>query len=397
LNILEAAVLTKVRSEETALAKEGKGIRKAATRSQPSDVQKMDSIRKTSLPIKGCYSFKVLGEDTHGDWFAIVNTKILNKFTIALEHVIFPFETPFEIKFSADGAYLASGGPTSSMVYHTGTGKKIRHFSESKSDIFSDVYLNGTRLHRRLWHGLRCISTNGKYLVTGGDDRIIKIWDIRTGELKRELKGHASSIVKVEITADGNNLLSASQDCIVIYWDLDRQIKLFELSSEQGAPRSLAISPNGNLLAAAGFVTDDYEIGNEVLVWNTDGKLMTTLETGAGSGVLQFSPDGNQLFAGGFHGPSDIWEFDSQVIENGGWCSKGPKISKKEYWQALSWKSNGPWALSKWTYGCKAYEVLSGLPLFHLEVPSDPMSISLFCKLIEQFMKWRMLHKTELD
>jgi glucose repression regulatory protein TUP1 len=383
------------------LAKEGKGIRKASTNSRPSDVQKleiMDSIQKTFLPRKGSCSFKILGEDNHGDWFVIVNTKLLNKFTIALEHVILPFETPWEIKFSADGEYLASGGRTSSMIYHTGTGKKIGHFSESKGGIFSDVYLNGTRpLRRSVRPRPRCISTNGKYLVTGGDDRIIKIWDIRTEEAKGELKGHASSIVKVEISADGNNLLSASQDCVVIYWDLERQIKLFELSSEQGAPTSLAISPNGNLLAAAGFVTDDYETGKEVLVWNTDGKLITALETGAGGGVVQFSPDGNQLFVGGFHGPSDIWEFDSQVIENGGWRSKCPKLSKKEYWQALSWKSNGPWALSKWTYGCKAYDVMSGLPLFHLEVPSEPMSISLFSRLIEKLLKWRMLQKTELD
>jgi general transcriptional corepressor TUP1 len=236
------------------------------------------------------------------------------------------------VHFSANGEYFASGGSTSSTIYHTGTGKKIWHFLESTGGIFSDVYLNpDTRRGRKL--GRRCVSTNGKYLVTGGDDRNIRIWDIVTGEAKGELKGHASTIVKVEISGDGNNLLSASQDGIVIYWDLERQVKLFKLSSERGrgAPRSLAISPNGNLLAAAGFITD-YETGNEVLVWNTDGKLMTTLETGDWSRVVQFSPDGNELFVGGFYG-SSLWEFDSQVKENGGWRSKcgsqvGPGLSQ---------------------------------------------------------------------
>jgi WD40 repeat protein len=335
--------------------------------------------------MSGSTSFKILGEDKHGNWFAIVNTKILNQFNIALERVIVQFEAPCEIAFSADGEYLASGGRISAVIYDIGTGQKIGPFVENKG-IFSDEYLNSTPpLRRNFMRGSRCVSVNGNCLATGGDDGIIKLWDVKREEATGELQGHAASIVKIEVSADGKNLLSSSQDCKVIYWDLERQIKLFELSINQGAPKSLAVSPNGNLLAAAGFGTYDTETAREVLVWNTNGKVVAILETVRASEFVEFSPDGSQLFAGSsYTGASDLWEFDRQVKENGGWRSKSPKLGSWGGWHALSWHSDGPWALSEGNYGCKVFNVMSGQPLFHLEVPSEPMSMSFFGILIEK-------------
>src|ERR1700694_3224216 len=114
----------------------------------------------------------------------------------------------------------------SAAVYNTVTGKKTGPFVENHN-IFSEEYLNGARPGG--WNfmpGSLCVATNGKYLVTGGDDRI-KVWDIKSGDAKGVLKGHASSIVAVELSPDGKHLVSSSQDCTVIYWDLERQIKLF--------------------------------------------------------------------------------------------------------------------------------------------------------------------------
>jgi WD40 repeat protein len=401
-------------SEKTILEKEGEGTHKASTflHSDTPQLEVVARFPKTSPPTSlnggnigetrtamGRSNFKILGEDSHADWFAIVNTNRLNQFNLTLDHVILQFVPPSEIKFSANGEYLAIGGRMSAAVYSTVTGKKIGPFVENQN-IFSEEYLNGARPGRwdSMPHSL-CVATNGKYLVTGGDNRIIKVWDLKSGEAKGVLKGHASRIVEVELSPDGKHLVSSSQDCTVIYWDLEHQIILFELSIDEGTPQSLSFSHDGTLFAGA--FTYDGNAGNQVSVWNTDGKLVAKFETAMGSefggyppnGFVGFSPSGNQLFATAHTGIPELWEFDSQVKENDSWRNKFPKLGEWEIWHALAWRRDGPWALSAGSYGCKAYDVMSGQPLFHLEVPSEPFSISLCYKLIEKSLTWRMLRK----
>jgi WD40 repeat protein len=264
----------------------------------------------------------------------------------------------------------------SAAVYHVASGKKIGPFVEEKN-IFSERNLEAARVIR--WNadpGSLCVSTDGRHLVTGSADGIINVWDVMEGHIKVSLKGHASAIVCVELSPHGTHLLSASQDGTVIYWDLKREISVIELSIGGSAPAasSMSFSPDGKLFAAAASDNDDGG-GNFVMIWNTDGHLVSLLETNCRREYVEFSPTGNQLFAG-TSSTADLWERDSQVEKNGGWQSKASIHRWFETWHAVAWRPDGPWAISQGFDGCGAWDIMSDQHLFHLEVPSHRRGIA---------------------
>ncbi len=56
------------------------------------------------------------------------------------------------------------------------------------------------------------ISPDGKILVSGSDDKTIKVWNLATGRLRRTLTGHTFWVRSVAISPDGETLASGSFD-----------------------------------------------------------------------------------------------------------------------------------------------------------------------------------------
>ena len=64
------------------------------------------------------------------------------------------------------------------------------------------------------------ISADSETLVSGSIDRIIKVWNLNTGELEQTLQGHEDSVFSVAISADGRTLFSGSGDETIKVWNL---------------------------------------------------------------------------------------------------------------------------------------------------------------------------------
>ena len=64
------------------------------------------------------------------------------------------------------------------------------------------------------------ISPDGQTLVSGSDDKTIKVWNLHTGELRHTLTGHSNSVYCVAISPDGKTIISGSSDKTIKVWNL---------------------------------------------------------------------------------------------------------------------------------------------------------------------------------
>jgi WD40 repeat protein len=103
-------------------------------------------------------------------------------------------------------------------------------------------------------------SADGKTLASGGDDRLVYVWDLKSGDPVLELRGHNREVTHVAFSPDGRRLVSTSGDLEkgsvrpgdARLWDLATGRECLTLGA--GADRvfgGAAFSPDGRRLYAA--------------------------------------------------------------------------------------------------------------------------------------------------
>jgi WD40 repeat protein/class 3 adenylate cyclase len=94
-------------------------------------------------------------------------------------------------------------------------------------------------------------SPDGSKLVTGNQDDVVRVWDVRTLTTPLlELQGPTGHITDVAVTPDGADVLAASQDGSVRMWDLTsgHLVRVFA-GHDNLAVTGLAVSPDGTTVA----------------------------------------------------------------------------------------------------------------------------------------------------
>lgn len=93
-------------------------------------------------------------------------------------------------------------------------------------------------------------STDGRYILSGGADGIVREWDIEA-EKVRIFEGQTLPVVRVAYSPDGNLIAAASFDGSLRLWDKAAKTSRV-LPAQEGNVSVLVFSHDGRMLAAAG-------------------------------------------------------------------------------------------------------------------------------------------------
>jgi hypothetical protein len=97
------------------------------------------------------------------------------------------------------------------------------------------------------------ISADGQTLVSGGSDKAIKIWDLKTGQLRKTLQSDSGKIDAVAISPDGKTVVSGSADHRVRIWDLTRDQRPRMLAGHPEAVSWVGITPDGKTVVSGSY------------------------------------------------------------------------------------------------------------------------------------------------
>jgi len=62
-------------------------------------------------------------------------------------------------------------------------------------------------------------SPDGKILASGGYDKLVKFWDVQTGDCLYKLDQHTGSVCSVSFSPDGQILASGGSDRSICLWN----------------------------------------------------------------------------------------------------------------------------------------------------------------------------------
>lgn len=146
-------------------------------------------------------------------------------------------------------------------------------------------------------------SPRGDVLASGGVDRIVKIWDIRTGTLISKLEGHTYPVLTLAFSPDGNQLVSGSGDTTLIIWNLDKRSKLHQLKGHSLYVVTCDWDPKGDRIVSGG-------VDSTVRVWDsTSGKMTAKMDDHRTAvHAVRFSRDGSLLASGSSDQTIILWD-----------------------------------------------------------------------------------------
>ena len=143
------------------------------------------------------------------------------------------------------------------------------------------------------------LAPDGKTFATACDDGVIRIYDVATQKVVRELKETATFVAVSTDVIDGRKVEHGIASSLP-----DQRIW------------TIAYQPDGKTLASAGGDFDDHEHPADITLWDVpSGKVKTKLKGHAHTiFTLAISPDGKRLVSGGFDKSIKMWDLTTNSL-----------------------------------------------------------------------------------
>lgn len=216
------------------------------------------------------------------DWRLIQWDLETEKFVRSLDH----YGPVWSVATSPDGKTMVSGsGDTLVRIW----------------DVDSGILIYNLFYHFNIVYAV-AIAPDGNTFATGSEDTTIKIVDLQTGNLIHSLVGHTEGVRTLAISPDSTKLVSGSYDDTIKIWNLETGELIHTLEGHANDVIDVAISPDGKFIASGSK-------DNTVKIWDLEtGELLKTLEGHTDEVyTVAFSPDGKTIASGSKDNTIKLW------------------------------------------------------------------------------------------
>jgi WD40 repeat protein len=163
-------------------------------------------------------------------------------------------------------------------------------------------------LHESRVHSV-AFSPDGKRIVSGSNDKTLRLWDASNGQpIGKPFHGNESAVTSVAFSPDGKRIVSGNSDKTVRVWDASSGQTIGKpFHGHENMVSSVSYSPDGKRIVSGGY-------DKTVRVWNassgqTIGKPLKGHEDNVDS--VAFSPNGKRIVSGSRDKTVRVWDANS--------------------------------------------------------------------------------------
>ncbi|KAK3139399.1 hypothetical protein QOZ80_5AG0382600 [Eleusine coracana subsp. coracana] len=146
--------------------------------------------------------------------------------------------TPVAKSVDAKEDELPNGNSGSALTTLCNVSSNIT--SNGQSHAYSPITAKG---HKDSVYAL-AMNDTGTLLVSGGTEKVVRVWDPRTGSKNMKLRGHTDNIRALLLDSSGRYCLSGSSDSMIRLWDLGQQRCIHSYAVHTDSVWALASTPS---------------------------------------------------------------------------------------------------------------------------------------------------------
>jgi len=151
------------------------------------------------------------------------------------------------------------------------------------------------------------ITLDGRFVVSGSQNKTIRLWNFKTGEVIHTYQGHGGNITSVAMTPDGQFIVSGSDDATLRLWNVKTGECLWISDRHEEDVTAVAMDPNGQFIISGSWdkTLRQLDIKTGKSPWTFRG------QQGHQEGVtsVAIAPRGRFAVSGGKDKTLQLWDF----------------------------------------------------------------------------------------
>jgi len=175
--------------------------------------------------------------------------------------------------------------------------------------IISNMLKKDNNENKRPNHGIYSLtfSPDGNKAASGGEDRVIRLWDTSTLTEEAILKGHIGWITAIAISPDNSIVASGDTDKTILLWDMQTGQPISTLNGHSHTINVLAFTPDGHTVASG-------SLDGTIRLWNVKtGKEMSIIATDHTTTTrsVAFTNDSKLCVTSTYNGAIQSWDVNT--------------------------------------------------------------------------------------